>query len=79
MKPPVPLNDEQKKMLAWLERNGAVSPSRLLAETLLEPKAVWGMLNQLSEWGLVIMRDDPSSDDGRVIVVAPTFKSSDEG
>ena len=36
MKPPVPLNDEQKKMLAWLERNGAVSPSRLLAETRLE-------------------------------------------
>ncbi|MGH2524138.1 MAG: hypothetical protein ACRDH2_16650 [Anaerolineales bacterium] len=74
MNPPSELNEEQKRMLAWLDRNGAVSPSRLLAETPLDPKEAWGMLNQLAEWGLVIMRQDPDSADGLLVVLTPTFK-----
>lgn len=69
-----PLTDDHKHMLLWLERNGAVSPSRLLAQTPLEPKEAWGMLNQLTEWGMVIMREDPESADGIVIILTPTMK-----
>jgi len=72
MKPSSELNEEQKRMLAWLDRNGAVSPSRLLAQTPLGPKEAWEMLNQLAEWGLVIMRQDPDSADGMLVAASPT-------
>ncbi len=69
---PKELNDTQKKMLAWIERAGAVSPSRLAAETMMLPDETWGMLNQLAEWGLVVIRDDPDSADGKLVIAAPT-------
>jgi hypothetical protein len=65
---PVELNDDQKKMLAWLERAGAVPPSQMLAQTPWLPKDAWGMLRQLEELGLVIIRDDPDSPDGQLII-----------
>ena len=65
---PNELNDDQKKMLAWLERAGAVSPSQLLAQTMFPPKEAWGMLTQLAELGLLIIRDDPDSPDGQLVI-----------
>ena len=72
MKPPSELSDNHKKMLAWIQRSGAVSTSRLLAQTDLSPREAWDMLNQLAEWELIIIRDDPSSADGKLVVAAPT-------
>lgn len=65
---PIKLNDDQKKMLAWLERTGAVSPSQLLAQTPWSPKEAWGMLNELAEMGLLVIRDDPGSPDGQLVI-----------
>jgi len=65
---PIELNDDQKKMLAWLERAGAVSPSQLLAQTSWSPKEAWGMLNQLAEMSLLVIRDDPDSPDGQLVI-----------
>jgi hypothetical protein len=65
---PMELNDDQKKMLAWLERAGAVSPSQLLAQTMWPPKEAWGMLTQLAEMGWLVIRDDPDSPDGQLII-----------
>jgi hypothetical protein len=65
---PIELNDDQKKMLAWLERAGAVSPSQLLAQTTWPPKEAWGMLNQLAEMGLLVIREDPDSPDGQLVI-----------
>lgn len=66
------LNDDQKQVMMWLSERGAISPSEWLAQTTLTPKDAWEMLNQLAEWGLVIMRQDPDSPDGMLIVAAPT-------
>ena len=69
---PIQLTDEQKKMLAWIERAGAVSPSQLAAQTKTLPQEVWAMLNQLAELGLVVMREDPDSVDGVLVFVSMT-------
>ncbi len=73
---PIQLNEEQKKMLAWIERAGAVSPSQLAAQTKTLPQATWDMLNQLAEWGYVVIRPDPDSADGTLVVVAPMMAQS---
>ena len=73
---PKELNDAQKRMLTWIEKAGAVSPSRLAAETMMLPDETWGMLNQLSEWGLVVIRDDPDSADGKLVIAAPMSAQS---
>ena len=65
---PKELNDTQKKMLAWIEKAGAASPSRLSAEAGLSPKETWGLLNQMAEWGYVVIRDDPDSVDGALVL-----------
>jgi hypothetical protein len=72
MKPNVQLSEEQKRLLVWLEQRGAVSPGQVLAQTPYPPKEAWDMLNQLAEWGLVIMRQDPDSADGMLVVASPT-------
>jgi len=67
---PIQLTDEQKKMLAWIERAGAVSPSQLAAQTKILPAEVWAMLNQLAELGLVVMREDSDSVDGVLVFIS---------
>lgn len=65
---PIELDDAQKKMLAWLERAGAVPPSQLLAQTQFPPKEAWGMLTRLAEMGLLVIRADPDSPDGQLVI-----------
>ena len=62
------LNPEQEAMLAWLDRNGAVSPSQILAQTDFDPRDAWAMLRQLAEMGLLVIRDDPDSPDGTLVL-----------
>lgn len=66
------LNADQKQVVMWLSERGAISPSEWLAQTSHTPKDAWDLLNQLAEWGLVIMRQDPDSPDGMLILAAPT-------
>ena len=70
-KEPKELSDMQRKMLAWIERAGAVSPSRLSAETRISPEDTWGNLDQLAELGYVVMREDPDSADGKLVFITP--------
>ena len=67
---PRELNETQKKVLAWIEKAGAASPSRLSAETRLSPQETWGLLNEMAEWGYVVIRDDPDSADGSLVFAA---------
>jgi hypothetical protein len=66
------LSVEQRQVVTWLSERGAISPSEWLAQTSHAPKEAWEMLNQLAEWGLIIMRSDPDSPDGMLIVASPT-------
>lgn len=65
------LSDQQRQLLAWIERAGAVSPSRLSAETRTPPEDTWGSLNYLAAQGYVVLRDDPESADGTLVFIVP--------
>lgn len=66
------LTDDQKKMLALIERAGAASPSKLAAETKTLPQEMWAMLEQFAARGLIVMREDPDSPDGVLVFIAMT-------
>ena len=66
------LNNNQREAVMWISERGAISPSEWLAQTSLSPSEAWDMLKQLAGWGLIIMRDDPDSADGLLIVASPT-------
>ena len=68
------LSDSQRQLLAWIDRAGAMSPSRLSAETRTPPEETWGQLSQLADWGYVVMREDPESADGTLVFIAPQPK-----
>jgi DNA-binding MarR family transcriptional regulator len=68
--PPIELNDEQKQMLVWIERAGAVSPGQLAAQTKTLPQDLWKILEELAKLGRVVMREDPDSADGVLVFIA---------
>ena len=74
MDPDGSLTEQQTAILAWLDRNGAVSPGRMLAQTDLAPREAWAALQRLAELGLVVIRDDPDSPDG-TLVLPTTMRS----
>jgi DNA-binding MarR family transcriptional regulator len=70
-----PLTEAQTKMLEWLDRHGAVSPSQILAQTEIAPSEFSALLVSLSEMGLVVLRDDPDSPDGKLVVPVPRYSN----
>lgn len=66
------LTADQREAVMWISERGAISPSEWLAQTSHPPREAWDMLNQLASWGLIIMREDPDSPDGMLIVASPT-------
>jgi Mn-dependent DtxR family transcriptional regulator len=73
---PIELTPEEKEVLAWVERAGAVSPSRLSAQMQITPPTMWEMLNHLQELAWVIIRDDPDSADGKLVIATGTNMQS---
>jgi len=75
MEPEPALTDAQTKLLDWLDRHGAVSPSQMLAQTELAPREAWDVLQGLAQLGLVVIRDDPDSPDGQLVVPIPRYSN----
>jgi DNA-binding MarR family transcriptional regulator len=65
----IELTDEERKVLRTLARSGAMSPSKVSAETLILPGKTLNLLKNMADVGLVFLRDDPASADGRVVVL----------
>ena len=65
----VQLDEKERKLLRTLARGGAMSPSRASAETLILPGETLNLLKALADVGLVLLRDDPDSIDGQLVVV----------
>jgi len=65
----VQLSDHERKVLQTLARGGAMSPSQASAETLILPGDMLKLLRNLADVGLVLMRDDADSVDGRLVVL----------
>jgi DNA-binding MarR family transcriptional regulator len=66
----IQLTDDERKVLRTLARGGAMSPSKVSAETWILPGQALKLLKDLADVGLVVLRDDPGSADGRVVVLS---------
>lgn len=72
MEPKAEFTQEEQDVLAAVERAGAVSPSRLSAQMQLNPTKMWETLEHLQELKWVIIRDDPDSADGKLVIATGT-------
>ena len=66
----IELKDEERKVLESLARSGAMSPSALAAEMLILPGNAAELLKKLTDEGLVLMRDDADSADGKLVALS---------
>ncbi len=63
------LSDNEQKVLNTLARSGVMSPSQVSAETWLLPGDAMAVLKSLADAGLVQMREDADSADGRLVAL----------
>ncbi|MGH8058032.1 MAG: hypothetical protein ACREOH_12480 [Candidatus Entotheonellia bacterium] len=63
----VRLTDDERKVLRMLSRRGVMSPSRVSAETMILPGQTLGLLRNLADVGMVVLRDDVDSEDGLLV------------
>jgi hypothetical protein len=75
MEPPPELTEAQSNLLDWLDRHGAVSPSQVLAQTELAPREAWDTIQELAQLNLVVIRQDPDSPDGSLVVPVPRYSN----
>jgi len=66
----IELDDKERKVLLALAQGGAMSPSQVSAETLILPGDTAELLKALAEVGLVLMRDDSDSADGKLVALS---------
>ena len=65
----VQLDEKERRLLRTLAHGGVMSPSRVSAETLILPGETLKLLKGLADVGLVLLRDDPDSLDGQLVVL----------
>jgi DNA-binding MarR family transcriptional regulator len=65
----IELDDREQKILNTLARSGVMSPSQVSAETWLLPGDTMAVLKSLAEAGLVQMREDADSADGKLVAL----------
>ena len=65
----IELDDREQKILNTLARSGVMSPSQVSAETWLLPGDTMAVLKSLAEAGLVLMREDADSADGKLVAL----------
>jgi len=66
----IELSKEDLGILRTLARSGAMSPGRVSAATSILPGETLKLLKALADAGMVILRDDPASADGRLVGIA---------
>ncbi len=64
------LEEKERKVLEALARGGAMSPSQVSAETLILPGDTARLLQVLNDMGLVLMREDSDSADGKLVALS---------
>lgn len=69
------LADKEIKVLETLAEFGAMSPGQVSAQTWILPGDTQEALRSLSDEGLVLLRDDTQSPDGRLVAI--TIKARD--
>lgn len=63
------LNEQEEKVLSALSSRGAMSPSQVAAETWILPGEMRTVLQELSNTGFVLVREDTNSADGLLVTI----------
>lgn len=63
------LTDRETKVLNTLASRGAMSPSQVAAETWILPGDMRTMLQEMSNAGIVVLREDSNSPDGWLVAI----------
>ncbi len=63
------LEDKEIKILETLATHGAMSPGQVSAETWMLPGETQNVLKVLYSEGLVLLRDDTHSPDGKLVAI----------
>lgn len=66
---PIQLDENAMKVLRTLAQYGAMSPSKVSAETWILPEKTNALLASLKSAGFVLMRDDTKSPDGKLVAI----------
>lgn len=66
----IQLTEAERKVLRTLARGGAMSPSLVTVETWGLPGETLKLLKELADVGLVLLRDDPTSADGKLVALS---------
>jgi DNA-binding MarR family transcriptional regulator len=63
------LDEREEKILNTLVNRGAMSPSQVAAETWILPGEMRTTLQDLSDAGFVLLREDTNSPDGWLVTI----------
>ncbi|RME01430.1 MAG: hypothetical protein D6816_12310 [Bacteroidetes bacterium] len=66
---PIEMNENAMKVLRTLSKYGAMSPSKVSAETWILPGETNSLLQSLAAAGFVLIRDDTNSPDGKLVAI----------
>lgn len=62
-------DEQERKILETLNQEGAMSPSRVSAVSWVMPHETMLLLETLNKEGMVLMREDTHSPDGKVVAI----------
>ncbi len=71
----IQLEEKEIQVLQTLDQRGAMSPSQVSASTWLLPGETLNLLRDLSNAGLVLLRNDTHSPDGMVVTITQSARS----
>jgi DNA-binding MarR family transcriptional regulator len=63
------IDDDEYLLLQTLGPSGAMSPSQISAQTLIPPSKTLSLLKSLADAGLVVIREDADSADGKLVAL----------
>lgn len=64
------LNPKEERIIEVLRRGGAMSPSEIAVQTLMLPQETFDTLARLEKSGYIVIRDTPSTPDGKMVVLS---------
>jgi len=63
------LKPDEKRIVELLGRSGAMTPSEIAVQLLMPPSKTLDTLKQLERSGYIVLRDTPTSPDGKLVIL----------
>lgn len=70
------LSAKEERVVEVLRRGGAMSPSEIAVQTLMLPQETFETLARLEKSGYVVVRDAPSTPDGKLVILSSALHTA---